>query len=295
MIKKLCSLRNKKGFTLVECVVAIAVFALMATVVMQLLALSIQTYTVNDRADKDLDAQLENLIKKNNLTEREAFNFAVDFLDPDGNPITGGSMSVSGTVNRVNDDADGRLELNNFNYSLDESLGTSSTPESSSDPDAENLSVIKSYMHLYGSRGFESVYVKEASNTVTDGVHTINLQFKLNDPDKILGKMRINSIKLALPASAYEFRPNAGSSDLNILILGQTIRMNLPKDKTAKESYDFNIQFKIKDADYAEYGSFEKYFLNSDTPSTDKSETFVENINALGVYNVKKGTVQVKE
>lgn len=307
MLKKLYKLRNKKGFTLVECVVAMAVFVLMATVVMQLLALSIQTYTHNDRIDKGLDVQLEYLVKNNNLQERESFDFAVEFLNPDDS--SAGAMSVTGIkVNRLDVDAaessDERLEnikdelfeLNTLEYSIAGDVGTSSEPTSSSSPDSNTLNVVKNYMHIYGSMGFDNVIASEDPATTLNGdTHTIIWKFKLNDSKGVLGKSPINSIKVALPEHATDFRPAAGTPDLNILILGHTIRMNLPQGKEARNTYEFTIQFNLKDEFINEYGSFEKYFLNSDTPSTDKSETFVENINALGVYNIKAGTVQVKE
>ena len=64
-------LLKRKGFTLVECIVAIAIFALMSALVMQILALSIRQYRSNHHIEMDMDAQIKDIAEDNELIDRE--------------------------------------------------------------------------------------------------------------------------------------------------------------------------------------------------------------------------------
>ena len=79
-MKLIKRLRRKKGFTLTECLVAIVIFALMSAIVMQILAIAINQYKNNDKVDKDMDAQINNLVQENALVERDTTNLVMKFV-----------------------------------------------------------------------------------------------------------------------------------------------------------------------------------------------------------------------
>lgn len=293
-MKKLQQLRAKKGFTLVECMVAIAIFAMMSLIVMQILTIAIQRYARNDRVEKDLDIQLEKLVKANGTVERSTFDLTLEFLKPDAS--SAGSMTVSNIgVYGSDDENSERLELNSLKYDEFDVAETNPNPTPDADDDEGGLGVVKNYMHIYGSKGIGSVYVSETSDTVANGIHTIKLDFQVNDPDKVLDAAYINSIKIALPASSNSYRlSNISPTPLKSLFLGNTVRMYDFGTNDGSTYYTFSVEFRLADADYAEYGSFAKYFIDTESTSTEKSATFVENVNVLGVYNIKQGTPQTE-
>lgn len=59
MLRKLCSKRS--GFTLVEIIVAVAIFAIMSTMVAQVLQLSVKARQSNKEYGEDLARQEEQL------------------------------------------------------------------------------------------------------------------------------------------------------------------------------------------------------------------------------------------
>ena len=69
-MKLIKRLKRKKGFTLTECLISILIFALMASIVMQILAIAIAQYRSNDSIDKDMDTQISDLVQENALVER---------------------------------------------------------------------------------------------------------------------------------------------------------------------------------------------------------------------------------
>ncbi len=294
-MKKLQRLRAKKGFTLIECMVAIAIFAMMSMIVMQILGIAIQSYARNDRVEKDLDRQLESLVKSNNTVERSTFDLTLAFLNSDGDEAGAIDNIPIGVLGTDESMAQG-LELNTLDYDLD-ALPTDPDKDKDKPEDSDDKTpgVVKDYMHLYGSRGFDNIFVQEESDVLNGDIHTIRISFKVADSQKVLDKTFINSIKVALPESASNFKVMNTSGGISSLFLGHTVRMFLEKSN-GSTAFDFTIEFRLPDDKYDdEYGSFMKYFVNGDSTSAAKSVTLVENINALGVYNIENGTPQVKE
>ena len=103
-MKLLKRLKRKKGFTLTECLISMLIFALMASIVMQILAIAIAQYRSNDSIDKDMDTQISDLVQENALVERETTNLVMKFVSGTGgtNNITINDMKIE------NGSSDGR-------------------------------------------------------------------------------------------------------------------------------------------------------------------------------------------
>ena len=141
-MKAIKGLKRKKGFTLTEVLVAMAVFAIMSAIVMQILAISIRYYGRNDRVDKDLDAQIENLVTENALVERNTVELTLDFIGTSGSAA--GSLTVDASVKKDSTDQDERLELNTFDAEI-------SSIESGDDDENAGGGMITDTFQLYGT------------------------------------------------------------------------------------------------------------------------------------------------
>ncbi|MGN0657516.1 MAG: type II secretion system protein [Ruminiclostridium sp.] len=62
MIKKITQLKRRKGFTLVECIVAIAVFALLTAVILMILANAQNQAVISRESEEDLNNLVENVV-----------------------------------------------------------------------------------------------------------------------------------------------------------------------------------------------------------------------------------------
>ena len=62
MIKKISQLKRRKGFTLVECIVAIAVFALLTAVILMILVNAQTQATRSKESEEDLNNLIENVV-----------------------------------------------------------------------------------------------------------------------------------------------------------------------------------------------------------------------------------------
>lgn len=83
---------KKSGFTLVEIVIAFAVFAIMAAMILQILELTIKRRTANDKLEAQMKEQEQQLIArpKDNMydsTKGDDGKLVLNFKDQDGNPI----------------------------------------------------------------------------------------------------------------------------------------------------------------------------------------------------------------
>ena len=121
-MKLLKRLKRKKGFTLTECLISMLIFALMASIVMQILAIAIAQYRSNDSIDKDMDTQISDLVQENALVERETTNLVMKFVSGTGgtNNITINDMKIE---NGSSDGADGRLQINKIDATINNNGG----------------------------------------------------------------------------------------------------------------------------------------------------------------------------
>lgn len=138
-MKKLFS--KKSGFTLVEIIVAFAVFSIMATMIIQILNLTIQRRTDNYKYDQKLQNQEQTLVAKGQTwayddTKGNDGTLSLQFKDQDGNDmpmeLNYQLKSPDGTVGEV----DG---LNYFVGQIDYADGFEGSEYTPDDPNADPL------------------------------------------------------------------------------------------------------------------------------------------------------------
>lgn len=105
-------LNRKKGFTLVECVVAMAVFAIMSLLLTMMLSISVQARNKNMSIEKDIDSQVKN-IASDNKSSSDKYNSSIEFKQ-------GGAV-----IDSIPKDGTGNLEAKKDTYKGEEvNLGT---------------------------------------------------------------------------------------------------------------------------------------------------------------------------
>jgi len=273
---------KRKGFTLVECIVAIAIFALMSALVMQILALSIRQYRKNHHVETDMDAQIQNIATDNGLLERETTDIAIEFVKDGGAGGTVGKIEINDVSIKKNpDSADGsdRLELNTFDAVV---------KPNTNNKDKTNGSMITDDIHCYGAKGLDGVYI---SSLVTDenSLKKVVIDVIINDSEEVLSSAECNAVKIALPGSAKDVTvtPDSNTGYLRLSATDKSINYRLydKNTSTANDQFTSVFTFYMTPEDYEnEYGSFAKYFISPDSTDSAYSATFNDDVTP-GIYN----------
>lgn len=276
-MKLIKRLRRKKGFTLTECLVAIVIFALMSAIVMQILAIAINQYKNNDKVDKDMDAQINNLVQENALVERDTTNLVMKFVSG-----SGGTNEVKINDIKIQQDnsgtsGDSRLEINKLNANITSNPG-------SSDKDKNTGGMITEDIHIYGTKDIDTIYVEEKSCTLADGRYTIVLDFEVSTSKSVLNGSECRSLKVALPNNSSNIVVTPDAKMLYSMVSSTNVRFYAKNVSNTDTSYTMHISFSLPEDEFdSSYGSFAKYFIKPDSESTDKSCTF-DDQETNGIY-----------
>ena len=278
-------LLKRKGFTLVECIVAIAIFALMSALVMQILALSIRQYRSNHHIEMDMDAQIKDIAEDNELIDRETTDIAIEFIK-DGGTGTVGEIEIDDvTIQKPGaTDSSDRLELNTFDAEI---------KNDGSNGGKQTGGMITDDIHCYGAKGIEWIEIK-SEVTDADGGKNIKITLTINDTDGVLSSAECNAVKLAIPGSAKNVKvtPSTNMGYLRLSKNAESINYRF-YDKDIKSTdiiYTASISFFMTDDAYTnEYKSFANYFIDPKDPLHDSALTehgFIAT--TPGIYNVLK-------
>lgn len=285
-MKLLKRLKRKKGFTLTECLISMLIFALMASIVMQILAIAIAQYRSNDSIDKDMDAQISDLVQENALVERETTNLVMKFVSGTGgtNNITINDMKIE---NGSSESVDGALQINKIDATIKNNGGDK-------DKDKNNGGMVTDDIHIYGTKEVDSIYVEEKSAVLTGDTYQIQLDFKISTDKNVLNGSESKSIKIALPSSAKNIVVTPDDKMIYSMVSGTNVRFSAKNKDNKDTSYTMHIVFTLtSDAFESEYQSFAKYFVDPKSELEDKAKTFDDKA-MPGIYNHIAGT-PVKE
>lgn len=281
-------LLKRKGFTLVECIVAIAIFALMSALVMQILALSIRQYRSNHHIEMDMDAQIQNIAMDNGLLERDTTDIAIEFIK-DGGTGTVGKIEIDDvTIQKPGaTDSSERLELNTFDAVIKDDGGK--------DKNKQTGGMITDDIHCYGAKDIDGVYFYVTETDVNEGLKEIKIEMRIYDSKKVLSAAECNAMKLVIPGSAKNVTISA---DVNMRYLRLSksdasinYRFYDSSIATKETEYKNFITFYMTPEDYAnDYVSYEKYFSDPDLKQPlaagSNGVTFIAT--TPGIYNIPK-------
>lgn len=276
-MKLIKRIRRKKGFTLTECLVSIVIFALMSAIVMQILAIAINQYRNNDRVDKDMDTQINNLVQENALVERDTTDLVMKFVSGNGGSNEIKIEDIKVQQDNSNTYGDSRLEINKLNASI------SSTP-GSGDKDKNTGGMITEDIHIYGTKDIDTIYVEEKSCTLADGRYTIVLDFEVSTSKSVLNGSECRSLKVALPNNSSNIVVTPDAKMLYSMVSSTNVRFYAKNVSNTDTSYTMHISFSLPEDEFdSAYGSFAKYFIKPDSELTDKSCTF-DDQETNGIY-----------
>lgn len=276
-------LKRSKGFTLTECLVAMGVFALMATIVMQILAVAIAQHAKNNRIEKDMDAQIQNIVNENALVERETTNLAMNFVKG-GAAGTGTNVTISGVSVKQNGEGSDNIERLEIN-----TLGATITPpDSPGDKEEGGAGMITSDVHVYGTKGIEKLIITQSKCQLNDGIYDMQLDFKVVTSESVLSQAESCAIKVALPASSRNVVVTPDTNMTYSMLTSTRVRFNDKSLSTKETEYTMHITFTLAEDKFnSEYKSFAKYFIKPDSELSDTGATFCDT-NTPGIYNTKK-------
>lgn len=281
-MKLIKRLKRKKGFTLTECLISILIFALMASIVMQILAIAIAQYRSNDSIDKDMDTQISDLVQENALVERETTNLVMKFVSGTGgtNNITINDMKIK---NGSSESVDGALQINKIDATIKNNGGNSNKDKNSG-------GMVTDDIHIYGTKNIDSVYVEENSAVLNGDVYSIRIDFRVSTNDSVLNGSESKSLKVALPTSAKNIVVTPDDKMIYNMVSGTNVRFSAKSKDDKDTSYVMHIVFTLGAEEFEkEYKSFAKYFIDPDSELEDKSMTFDDKA-MPGIYNHPAGT-----
>ena len=282
-------IKNKRGFTLVECLVALVVFALMTAVVSGILSVALKEYKSNNDNQENLNLQEKDFAEGNSHVKEvnKIDNLKIDFEG-------GVSIEVDDVSNKASDNQSG-LQLNKLDAVIAKETDGGGGGGGGPKPDIKTSSP-----HLYGTKAVTKVQLTMLplpNLLFKDGrtTETLTLDIKITDDSNLLSTAG-NSINVVLPKGAYNVDPS-----VNPVSPGRWDYTNDDYDELDTEKDSTHIRFTkcagatiqvkfdiTKDDFDANYGSFYKYFVDKDsTDISTNTATFCDSYSGknTGYYN----------
>ncbi len=278
-MKRLKRIQKDKGFTLTECLVAMGVFAIMAAIVMQILAISISQNAINHKIEKNMDEQIKVIAQGNAALTDRTEAIAMNFFTAGGSSsstLTIGDAKVQNTG--LASDLDS-YELNTFSATI--------TADPNDKKDEGGGGMISDDIHSYGTKGVTSLYIEDKSaKNVTTGLYDMKFVIKITDEDNVLSDAETNSMKISIPPSAQKIKYSADAQTLALKLSANTIRFS-DKDISTKENTRENITitFTLTQDQYdKEYVSFFDYFFAKEPVYSSSDLTDAQKAAELEIY-----------
>lgn len=252
-------LRSKNGFTLIECVVAMAVLAIMTIGLLMILNATVRTRNSNTQMEREVDRQVQEIVQGDNVTTEE-YKDPIAFKDESGNdvgeiPGSGGGVKADKKF-QENEDVD--VEVGRLEYDF-KNLEASPVPGGNKNNNDGKISQAGNYK-VYGAADL-------AGGIVSINELSVN---KTNDPYEVQWKIYFNAnsladergVKVVLPVGAEKIECTTNSYNCDVHnIAVHTVRIAPSQTGHSEVIYTFLIS---KD-DYDNYGSLSQHFMNKAT------------------------------
>lgn len=243
----------RKGFTLVECVVAMAVLAIMSLLLMMILTVTINARNNNTSIERDIDRQIDLLA--GTAADTVAYTSQIVFqegtftevipakgeVDPSGQPH---NIEAEKYYDAAADAALGALRYDFSNYKKFKDIelgGTTGIPP------------VTGTGKIYGSE----TGTIQIDQTVSDVSFGKLVQWTVSYSSAIVNAKEM-SVKIVLPAGFYGVTFGGTSQNDMLMISDDTVRI-----QSGDASVNAVITFNISDDDFTAYGEYlDKYFNN---------------------------------
>lgn len=274
-------LKRKGGFTLVECIIAMAVLAIMSLLLTMILSVALRIRNENIRLEQDLDKQVDDLA---NGAAAEDPADKIDEIEIDGISIPANKVYAQvGGIGKVNSDLDDYFDK----------LGTPKPIEDNSNPGAnpdslkwEKTKPCFGHIDLIDA-GSVNIYYNESDNLTKSGdTYTVEWRVKFD----VKEYSQEDSVKITLPTKASFIdwstaRSVDGKYDHNfnkrtVRKITESIIMIRPYDAESK-NIDVYIYFTIPKENYEnDFKNLQYYFSEGKVNGTSSP------------YSVEKGNFQ---
>lgn len=263
---RLKRLRKNKGFTLVECVVALALLAIMSTMVMTILSMASQVHSANRSAEQAMDEQVVGMAQ-GSITATTEVDPVIQFYN--GNTavaaIDGSTTGIDVNFNR---DSSSKYPIGGLEFDCEAYQGVIEN-------EAGGAGGGDASTRVYGACNTSTVTVAQASSTFDSASNTYTIkwqiQFSVSECADIL------AMKVVMPIGA-KYKTSAGSSCNTLLISDRTLRIQ----PTSNGSCTTVLTFELSKTDYdVFYRSFANYMRNKSVEDSVDTSTTAVNFNRV--------------
>jgi prepilin-type N-terminal cleavage/methylation domain-containing protein len=245
-------LKSKGGFTLVECVVAMAVLAIMSLLLMSILTITINARNNNQKLENDIDRQVDLIVE--NGADTAAYTSQIVFNCPDGAGVFTEAIPANGTDDikaekHYDADADaalGAIKYDFSNYKKFQEIKNGGGIPTTPTPSPSGIGKI------YGAEKNEITVNESVIANIGEKKVTWTVNYNSAKP----GAKEI-AVKIILPAGWHNVSFGGSSAGKMLMIDENTVRI-----ESGDASVNAAITFDISDDDYTAYGSLDKYFNN---------------------------------
>lgn len=262
-------LRKNSGFTLIECVVAMAVLAVMTLGLLMILNATVKQRNLNTQMEREVDNQVEKVVqRKSGDTETEDLGSDGKIVFNDG---TKDVFTLSGGQKVYYDNKDddsGLLEIGALKFiDAGEASDGDNDDDDDDDDDDDPIDITKS-SKVYGAADVDKITVvydsidgpKEGTDADGNKYEYYNVVWKITfSADTVAsylvsGTMGVESVKVLFPEGAeiVKFKTNNLYACPYIHVLGlnrDTIRME-PQAKNSSISVYVTFEINVKDYGY---------------------------------------------
>lgn len=245
----------RKGFTLVECVVAMAVLAIMSLILMMILTVTINARNNNTSIERDIDRQIDLLA--GTAADTVAYTSQIVFsegtftevipakgeLDPSGQPH---NIEAEKYYDSAADAALGALKYDFSNYKKFKEIETGGGTGNPAPP-------VTGTGKIYGSEA-STIQIDQTVTAVSLGK---TVQWTISYSSSVANAKEM-SVKIVLPVGFYGVTFGGTSKNDMLMISDDTVRI-----QSGDASVNAVITFNISDDDFTAYGEYlDKYFNN---------------------------------
>lgn len=235
---------HKKGFTLVECVVAMAILVVMALLLSMLLTATVNLRNHNKTVENEIDEQVDKLASKQDLTEQAITDSGISFNN---------GIIIPGTNAKKLYFEDSNVQMGAIDYGFNDielpSFDDEDDPSDSDDEgdDAEARKARK----VYGAVETSSVTITEEVDPVlNDGVYTMKWRIMFTASSC----SEVKSLKIVLPSGADNVYYDADWK-YTVHGLGDRVVRICPK---SNQSITLSLTFTVPESSYVYYEEAEE-------------------------------------
>lgn len=294
-------IKNKSGFTLVECVIAMAILVIMSLLLMMLLTASINARNNNRQLESNLDGQVNQLVADVGLAQ-DAYEETIQFevaIPGEANYVE--TIPVAGTDAMGVDnglDADkiyvpnNEAEVDILEYDFEDYQHFKDIKDGNLPGNPASPTLGKAYG---GAKINGNIEIDETGKTdITEGSDVVGYSVTLKISCNVTQCSTTAGIKLVLPSGVYNVKKGSCTNVTTLaLVSSDTIRIQpaLGTDENqAPGNISAEVKFDISKSDYENrFKSVGEFYGSSNISSTHASQSYTQPDDLLEIVTAVPG------